>query len=143
MAAPLLVVLICVKVSDLVFAADSIPRVSAFRAGRDNVLLDGGRGGIRTHVRIAPKPDFESGAFNHSATLPAVAEMIVIPVRSANDYSGFFAAIRPCRPVPPFLAGNWLAFQDGLLHLRGGLDRCQGGDRENIETNHVCERFGL
>src|ERR1035438_5849793 len=30
----------------------------------------GGRGGIRTHVRIAPKPDFESGAFNHSATLP-------------------------------------------------------------------------
>jgi hypothetical protein len=31
----------------------------------------GGRGGIRTPVRIAPKPDFESGAFNHSATLPA------------------------------------------------------------------------
>ena len=33
-------------------------------------VKDGGRGGIRTHVRIAPKPDFESGAFNHSATLP-------------------------------------------------------------------------
>ena len=31
---------------------------------------NGGRGGIRTHVRIAPKPDFESGTFNHSATLP-------------------------------------------------------------------------
>jgi hypothetical protein len=32
----------------------------------------GGRGGIRTHGRVAPTPDFESGAFNHSATLPAV-----------------------------------------------------------------------
>jgi hypothetical protein len=30
----------------------------------------GGRGGIRTHGRVAPTPDFESGAFNHSATLP-------------------------------------------------------------------------
>ena len=30
----------------------------------------GGRGEIRTLVRVAPKPDFESGAFNHSATLP-------------------------------------------------------------------------
>ena len=34
------------------------------------ITSSGGRGGIRTHVRIAPKPDFESGAFNHSATLP-------------------------------------------------------------------------
>jgi hypothetical protein len=33
-------------------------------------VKDGGRGGIRTHVRVSPKPDFESGAFNHSATLP-------------------------------------------------------------------------
>src|SRR5437660_5833498 len=30
----------------------------------------GGRGEIRTRVRVSPKPDFESGAFNHSATLP-------------------------------------------------------------------------
>ena len=30
----------------------------------------GGRGGIRTHGWITPSPDFESGAFNHSATLP-------------------------------------------------------------------------
>ncbi len=36
------------------------------------IRIFGGRGGIRTHVRIAPKPDFESGAFNHSATLPHV-----------------------------------------------------------------------
>jgi len=32
----------------------------------------GGRGGIRTHERVTPSPDFESGAFNHSATLPLV-----------------------------------------------------------------------
>ena len=38
-----------------------------------NGFQNGGRGGIRTHVRIAPKPDFESGAFNRSATLPAGA----------------------------------------------------------------------
>ena len=32
----------------------------------------GGRGGIRTPVTVTRKPDFESGAFNHSATRPAV-----------------------------------------------------------------------
>jgi hypothetical protein len=32
----------------------------------------GGRGGIRTHGSLATTPDFESGAFNHSATLPTV-----------------------------------------------------------------------
>ena len=31
---------------------------------------NGGRGGIRTHGWVTPSPDFESGAFNHSATLP-------------------------------------------------------------------------
>ncbi len=30
----------------------------------------GGRGGIRTHGSLATTSDFESGAFNHSATLP-------------------------------------------------------------------------
>jgi hypothetical protein len=30
----------------------------------------GGRGGSRTHGRVTPTPDFESGALNHSATLP-------------------------------------------------------------------------
>ena len=30
-----------------------------------------GRGGIRTHGPIARSPDFESGTFNHSATLPS------------------------------------------------------------------------
>src|SRR5437868_2243956 len=33
----------------------------------------GGRGGIRTPDGIAPTPDFESGALNHSATLPAIS----------------------------------------------------------------------
>ena len=31
----------------------------------------GGEGGIRTHGRVAPTPDFESGTFDHSATSPA------------------------------------------------------------------------
>jgi hypothetical protein len=35
-------------------------------------FYDGGRGGIRTHGSLATTPDFESGAFNHSATLPTV-----------------------------------------------------------------------
>jgi hypothetical protein len=32
----------------------------------------GGRERIRTSDRLSPTPDFESGAFNHSATLPAM-----------------------------------------------------------------------
>ena len=32
----------------------------------------GGRGGIRTHGTVTRTSDFESDAFNHSATLPAV-----------------------------------------------------------------------
>ena len=37
---------------------------------QSNSIPRGGRGGIRTPDRIAPTPDFESGALNHSATLP-------------------------------------------------------------------------
>ena len=33
-------------------------------------LHDGGEGGIRTHGRLTPTPDFESGTFDHSATSP-------------------------------------------------------------------------
>ena len=33
-------------------------------------IQNGGRGGIRTHGTREGSPDFESGAFNHSATLP-------------------------------------------------------------------------
>src|SRR5258706_16130684 len=32
--------------------------------------MGGGRGGIRTPGTVTRTPDFESGAFNHSATLP-------------------------------------------------------------------------
>ena len=35
-----------------------------------STLIYGGEGGIRTHGKIAPTSDFESGAFNHSATSP-------------------------------------------------------------------------
>ena len=38
--------------------------------GPDCGLANGGRGGIRTPDSLATTPDFESGAFNHSATLP-------------------------------------------------------------------------
>jgi hypothetical protein len=31
----------------------------------------GGSGEIRTHERLTPSPVFKTGAFNHSATLPA------------------------------------------------------------------------
>jgi hypothetical protein len=36
--------------------------------GKKQIL--GGEGGIRTHGRLAPTPDFESGTFDHSATSP-------------------------------------------------------------------------
>ena len=34
------------------------------------IVKYGGRGGIRTHGSLATTSDFESDAFNHSATLP-------------------------------------------------------------------------
>src|SRR5450432_1791648 len=43
-----------------------------------------GEGGSRTHVGLAPKPDFESGAFGHSATSP---EKRPDPYASAPDLS--------------------------------------------------------
>ena len=51
--------------------------------------LFGGEGGIRTHGRLAPTPDFESGTFDHSATSPL----------EGRHYSGFF------REVNSFLRG--------------------------------------
>ena len=41
---------------------------------RKVAVKTGGRGGIRTHERVTPSPDFESGTFNHSATLPRKIE---------------------------------------------------------------------
>ena len=41
---------------------------------RDDVKrAGGGRGGIRTHGRLAPTPVFKTGALNRSATLPIAA----------------------------------------------------------------------
>jgi hypothetical protein len=44
------------------------------RPARDSLPImfsgDGGRGGIRTHERVAPLPVFKTGALNHSATRP-------------------------------------------------------------------------
>jgi hypothetical protein len=36
----------------------------------------GGGGGIRTLARVAPRPDFESGTFNHSATPPVLLRFV-------------------------------------------------------------------
>ena len=56
------------------FAQLLLTKVPAVMRDRAKAMLKvksvGGRGGIRTHGRVAPTPDFESGAFNHSATLP-------------------------------------------------------------------------
>ncbi len=38
-----------------------------------DLATTGGEGGIRTHGRLAPTPDFESGTFDHSATSPTPA----------------------------------------------------------------------
>ena len=36
-----------------------------------NSFSESGRGGIRTHGALTGTPDFESGTFDHSATLPS------------------------------------------------------------------------
>ncbi len=48
-------------------------------SGHSRHAKGGGRGGIRTHGRLAPTPVFKTGALNHSATLP-----------SARCYIGIF-----------------------------------------------------
>ena len=39
------------------------------------MIFIGGEGGIRTHGRLAPTPDFESGTFDHSATSPTQCQL--------------------------------------------------------------------
>jgi hypothetical protein len=48
---------------------------------------NGGRGGIRTHASLATRSDFESGALNHSATLPAISIILHAPVRRASSFA--------------------------------------------------------
>ena len=50
----------------------------------------GGRGGIRTPGTVSRTPDFESGAFNRSATLPFASEAnrYAIAQGAANPFAG-------------------------------------------------------
>jgi hypothetical protein len=60
----------CADAARIFVSATTLGRAGLQQQARSDVLLAGGEGGIRTHVRVAPKPDFESGAFDHSATSP-------------------------------------------------------------------------
>ena len=87
-------------------------------------MLNGGEGGIRTHGRLAPTPDFESGTFDHSATSPAARIVTesgglldenfalgqTVPMPTIKTMGSFgrlaalilAAALAACsRPVPP------------------------------------------
>ena len=65
--------------------------------------LAGGRERIRTSGGVAPTPDFESGAFNHSATLPSVELRII-------SHGWTFEA--SCFRTAPFLTARYLQFAD-------------------------------
>ena len=43
---------------------------------KNSQVHSGGEGGIRTHGRFDPTPDFESGTFDHSATSPNLETII-------------------------------------------------------------------
>ena len=66
---------------------------------------------MRTHVRIAPKPDFESGAFNHSATLPRK------PLLKAHCAA--FRANTLCVRLRQGQAHSPVAFDRGIRDSRG------------------------
>jgi len=58
---------------------EGIPRVAWFGPSAEQVRIlivvgieNGGEEGIRTPATLSDRPDFESGAFSHSATSPAV-----------------------------------------------------------------------
>src|SRR5712691_5476824 len=53
---------------------------------------NGGRERIRTSGRITPTPDFESGAFNHSATLPLESTRLLICANQTPQQ----AELKPC-----------------------------------------------
>ena len=48
-------------------------------------MSNGGEGGIRTHGRLAPTPDFESGTFDHSATSPTLFQLYLAPVLNLKE----------------------------------------------------------
>src|SRR3954467_15717722 len=49
--------------------------------------VTGGESGSRTHVGLAPKPDFESGAFGHSAISPENGRIHIIGPASRRQGS--------------------------------------------------------
>ena len=55
----------------------------------DGQCVNGGRGGIRTHGTVTRTSDFESDAFNHSATLPMVHQTIARSRRNSSVISRF------------------------------------------------------
>lgn len=65
------------------------------------INMSGGGGGIRTLARVAPRPDFESGTFNHSATPPVLLRFVEAAILAGGTawvnfafakYSGFYTA---------------------------------------------------
>ena len=52
-----------------------------------DAFIFGGEEGIRTPVTVSGKPDFESGAFSHSATSPAIT---CAGTRTTNDFEGMY-----------------------------------------------------
>ena len=54
---------------------------------------NGGRERIRTSARVAPRSDFESGALNHSATLPLLGNQVMIFLSQVPDRG---------KPIPNF-----------------------------------------
>jgi hypothetical protein len=91
----------------------------------------GGRGGIRTHGSLATTSDFESDAFNHSATLPAVllADNCVRRVESENDYARISGCGKRIRK-PAFAASG----PDGHVSGQGWL--------ENVRTGQMIKPVG-
>ncbi len=73
---------------------------------RSILNYSGGKGGIRTHVTLAGKPDFESGAFDHSATFPCAGSVTSDDVlvnlrvsRKLNDRRWNESGRRPGREI--------------------------------------------
>jgi hypothetical protein len=49
---------------------------------KDLIAIHGGRGGIRTHEGLTPLAVFKTAALNHSATLPAQQDQLLIDSHS-------------------------------------------------------------
>jgi hypothetical protein len=93
------------------------------------ILKFGGRGGIRTHGWVTPTPDFESGAFNHSATLPLKNYSDLTSAKSRQITPLLLSALRY------FLYGQQVFMAKGLLQTRSK-------DKGTLEVGQVILRAG-